>query len=203
MSGKGAVTIRSWHEFIDTRKFKLPKNKDKLWKRVQSNTIYYQGNYLVLVALGLLFLCVTHPLILLPIFTLVIGFRHISLNPAIQVAKGKYLNREQATVALGVVVTLLLFLTTGLAAFQTFLFCGAAIVLHASFRTSSVVATFSQWKDHFLGRQSLVEELINQEESDEDPSVSKEEEYRRARERSERRQQVQQRNDNIRQKYNL
>ena len=52
----GQNEVRSWGDFFDSHRFKLPENTDVAFQRALTNFNYYAVNYIII---GLLFLFIT------------------------------------------------------------------------------------------------------------------------------------------------
>lgn len=78
------ITIQSWAEFFNTsRLMKAPANKQHLTRRVLDNLSYFQGNYLCVSLVLVVYCILTSPLLLLALATYAVSMYLITVRSAL------------------------------------------------------------------------------------------------------------------------
>ncbi|KJE93754.1 hypothetical protein CAOG_04503 [Capsaspora owczarzaki ATCC 30864] len=187
-----SVKLRGWGEFFETARFTLPpglselvrSNKDmaanfkdlarggsgnglrRLATRIESNLIYFQVNYLVIVLLSFLYASIHEPMILV---ALVIGagmIGYVVQHPMIKIGD-KFFNQEQGYFASVIVTVNLIFAFSGILFFKCLFLSLAVVILHATFRIHSAKASIVNWFTRVTGKEQL-EDLFTPNEDDDE-----------------------------------
>lgn len=78
------ITIQSWSEFLNTsRMLKTPSNAQQLTRRLLTNLSYFQGNYLCISLILIIYCILTSPLLLLAILCYILALYSITSRSAL------------------------------------------------------------------------------------------------------------------------
>ena len=128
-------------EFFDTSGFSVPSDGDALNERVQTNVGYYQANYMLLVVVFLVYVCLARPVFAVALAASVAaGYYVFMVQQGALVVGGTVLTRQRLAAAWLAASVLLLLLAGGLTFLWVLLVSILFILVHSVFRKRSMKA---------------------------------------------------------------
>jgi hypothetical protein len=136
-----SIQFRPWSEFTDIHSFSLTSKRSELYERVNVNLGYYSFNYLSIIFVTLLYVCIKHPWYILgfifevSIFAYLFYYRKQPI-----VFMNRPLSKRDQAIGYALVATVINLLVGGWTSVCTFAFAILLILIHASFRSRSLKA---------------------------------------------------------------
>mmetsp|Transcript_574 Transcript_574/g.810 ORF Transcript_574/g.810 Transcript_574/m.810 type:complete len:206 (-) Transcript_574:25-642(-) len=127
------LKLRPWDDFLDTKRFKLPEDANKLWARLITNMNYYAINYL---SIGLIFLLLAmffRPLLAIVVFLGAIGIVGL-VSQRHTLAEKQFLGIVGGIIAVAVLLCIFL---GGIITMVLFSIFGTLVLAHSSLRCRS------------------------------------------------------------------
>eukprot|EP00455_Lapot_gusevi_P044546 TRINITY_DN5576_c0_g2_i1.p1 TRINITY_DN5576_c0_g2~~TRINITY_DN5576_c0_g2_i1.p1 ORF type:complete len:189 (+),score=30.69 TRINITY_DN5576_c0_g2_i1:107-673(+) len=142
--------FRPWGEFFDGSGFSAPEG-DTVRQRIVSNLVYFQGNYVIVLFLSVIYLCFSSALLFVLLPALLVGGVVLARRYHTLAVGTNTLSRSQALLAYFLFCVLLSWLFAGSILFVFLLLGLLVILLHSAFRNRPLVgkaATFMEaWKE--------------------------------------------------------
>lgn len=137
--------LKSWSDFFDKSRFKLPKDLGEFSNHVKFNLSYFQNNYILVTLIVIAYFLITEPLLLFSVVFVIGGFKFISALPANQPTKigSASITQTQLWIGYGIVSFILLFFTgVSYTLFWVAVCCAATILIHAGSLTKPIESEF-------------------------------------------------------------
>jgi hypothetical protein len=171
-----SLQIRPWREFFDHRLFNAPEGRT-FQDRLSSNLVYYQANYLGVVAVCLQYVCYIRPLFLLALLLCAAGGYYLfSVRKApvvLPINGGRVVTRRETILIVIIGSALSFLLTGGMTSILSLFFAALLILVHSSFRLRSPHASghsFAHaWRS--AGKEKSLDDLENPGGDPENPDV--------------------------------
>jgi len=179
-----SLQLRPWSEFFESNRFQKPEidrpQFQKLQQRLTINFLYYQANYLAILALCFLYVCIARPLSLLGIiltlglYVYLFKFSKV-INHNVQLEGLKINVPKRKVQLLFFCVSCFLLLLLGQSPAIAALFLSATcITLHSLFRIPSLKARGSTFMEMWRGASPLAQTTKDQDDVDEEAGVDAE-----------------------------
>eukprot|EP00123_Amoebidium_parasiticum_P003661 comp14950_c0_seq1/m.11535 comp14950_c0_seq1/g.11535 ORF comp14950_c0_seq1/g.11535 comp14950_c0_seq1/m.11535 type:complete len:209 (-) comp14950_c0_seq1:30-656(-) len=169
--GNIQVVVRDWNLFFKQSGFSWPRNGEHWFRRLESNVLYYQYNYLYCAAVAVGLAGLQKPTLLLGYAAAYKAIEHILVTPQIMFG-GQPVTKEQAAIVLSMGLTILFYILGGKTFFNALLLTILGTVLHASFRKRTVEARVRQFWSRFSA--GITERLFEPNGSDDEGPVEQE-----------------------------
>lgn len=172
----GKLKIRQWGTFFDSSCFSVPNSKT--WgERVSSNLVYYQANYICVMCLLLLYVCIARPLFFFAMSAVIgTGYYLFVINNKPIVVNGAPIRRRHMQIGFFSGSMLIFILFGGYQCMMALALTCLVVLIHSSFRKRSLKSRGTNFMHAMTGHatpmQTLLDEAAERGDEGENPSSS-------------------------------
>lgn len=135
------LQLRPWSELTDYHGMSLPVNRKDAYDRFNVNLAYYQANYLIYIAISLLYVCFHYPLFIIGLMLQVLLFTYLFYyRTHALVFAGTTVSRRDLAIGFSIIATLTSTLFGGKTFAYTFALSILLICIHSVLRARSLNA---------------------------------------------------------------
>lgn len=176
----GKMKIRVWSQFFDTACFSQPKDIKAWTGRVNTNIIYYQANYICLMCLFMVYVCIARPLFFLALGAVMgAGYYLFVFRTEPLVVNGLPVRRRNLQIGFfsGSMIIFLIF--GGYQCMMALALSCAVLLVHSTFRNASMKAkstnAFHAMTGNITPMQSLIDDFDGNDEVNPQANETKQE----------------------------